>query len=327
MVLVLLVIGIAFIMGLTFLTNATTTTGVALLMQHHAQARQTAESGILLALRSIEETPEWRATRSPGIWIDGMSLLGGTVEITADFTPEAGPQLVNVEDESFEQELAELPTPPTDPPMSGQIGGWEVQRDAAIITGPTVPRVAVVPTPDAPDGGNCALIGFDVAIDGSAVFGQTLTSDLEPRRNYTLRVDIALTAILPLEEGYGFRLLAGGSVVASTEQAVTLEELMSEPDAEAWVEYIDGGDGFLEHALHFLTGADPPTGPLRVELFAESSGLLMEVAFDNVRLEMRSNEPLVLTSVGRSGEASHVTTVRVISALDGSGEIVEWEER
>lgn len=339
-VLVLVVVTIAFVMiaGLIFITSSSTTVGIATVVDDHAQARQIAESGINIIRAYLDRSPDWRDERLSGVWVDGFELLGGRVTISGVFTP-ATESTVAVSDPSFEQTTASLPTPLLNPLMSGAIGGWDVQRTALVETGLTVPTIGTQVSGVATDGVNQAYIAFGVAITGSGIFSQNLGSELEPHHAYEIQVDIGLAGIPPLSSSYGFRLYAGGTLVVSTNEALSLfdsltpEEIQSTAenllnDASEPATLIENllGGSVSEHTLRFVTGSTPTAGELRLELFAESVGVAASVTFDNIRISSSNNEPLRLTSMGRHGNASHTTSVLVTKDISGSSRIVEWTE-
>ncbi len=88
MILVMVAIAVAFILGTTFLATSATITGVARAMDEHAQARQVAESGLSLVKHYLGQTPDWRKRRTPGTWLDRVSIGEGDVTVTALFDPE-----------------------------------------------------------------------------------------------------------------------------------------------------------------------------------------------------------------------------------------------
>lgn len=339
MVLVMLAVAIAFVIGLTFLRASTSVTAIADTMDHHAQARQIAESGLAITMRYVESTPNWRDTRTSGRWVSDLSLLGGAVSVDAAF--DASPaEVVALNDSSFEQQISELANPPISPPMSGVVGGWQVQRTAALETGATVPHIGVTNTPGTTLGANHAFISCSPVVVGSGRFSQTLTTTLQPNRRYELAIDISRSGLALFDSRFGFRLLAGGAVIASTEHAWTSDlqgppnqppnppqEPPTSPEVESLVEVLALSGGFSEYTLSFTTNDEPPSGPLQVELTAESAGLsAIEVAFDNVRLTMAPHTPLVLTATGRHGAASHVVEASVLASDASSLKIVQWSD-
>ena len=88
MILVMTALAVAFILGTTFLATSTTTTGVARAMDEHARARQVAESGLHIVQHYLGQTPDWRQRRTPGTWLDQVSIDDGHVTVTATFDPE-----------------------------------------------------------------------------------------------------------------------------------------------------------------------------------------------------------------------------------------------
>lgn len=334
MILVLVAISIAFVMGLTFMASSASVTGVAQTMHHHAQARQVAESGLTMALNYVQRTPDWRDARSNGAWFTDYALFGGSVSVSGQF-PQFSPIIVN--DPSFEQATGQLANPLLNPPMSGTIGGWEVQRTATVVTGPTVPQIGVIASANATNGSNVASISFGAAVNGTGTFGQTLATSLQPQMSYELSVDILPTGLAIESAGAGFRLLAAGTVVASSEHTATLQlppppggvptppsQPPTAPEVESVTTMLGLSGGFSRYTLHFVTSATVPAGLIRLELYAQSQvGATSSVLFDNVHLNVAPNDPLVLTAVGRHGDASHKVVANVAPA---SVQIVKWSE-
>ncbi len=214
MLLAVVAVGAAFVIGLTFLSSSATTTGVAQNMSDHAQARQVAETTLGMVVRYIEQAPDWRNQRTSGAWITDMSLLGGLATVTGTFDPVPTLDPLAVDDASFEQEIASLPNPLLNPPMSGAIGGWAVQRTAALVTGPTVPLIAVETSADATDGSQLASINFLSSVQSTGLFRQTLAHALEPNTTYALTVDVAKTILAPQLADVEIRVYAGATLIA-----------------------------------------------------------------------------------------------------------------
>jgi HpiC1 cyclase len=316
MLLVLIAIVVAFIVALAFLAGATTTTAVAGVLDRYAQAQRIAESGISLAMRYIEQTADWRTERTSGAWVSDYPLDGGFVSITGTFTTDAQAGSIDVDDPSFENAIGELANPLFSPPMAGTVGGWQLQRTAAFQFGPTVPRIGVRASAAATDGSRIGFVQFVVTVDGSGTLSQTLADALVPNASYALSVDVGRAGLAALLSNYEIRLLAGGTLVASS----------SDPAALSLLD-LDGD--FAQNTIRFTTDDSPPAGAITIELHAQAlAGVVSAVAFDNVRLEIEDPSPLVLTSVGRLDDASHVVQATVQSDTGAATgyRIVEWDE-
>jgi hypothetical protein len=189
------------------------------------------------------------------------------------WVPLAGADIVPINDPSFEQQVGELPNPLINPPLSGTIGGWNLQRSATgAISGLTVPRIGIVASPAATDGSNVARILFIANVAAAGRFTQTLSSGLEPHRRYIFAVDFGTTDGATVLAETHVRLFAGETMVASSDNA-----------SQVRVVDLDGSLNTLE--LRFCTDGTPPAGDLRIELGARSElAIASTVAFDNVRL-------------------------------------------
>lgn len=340
MIYVLIAITLASIGGITLLLGATTTRGAARVIADHAQARQIAETGLAIGSSYAERTPDWREARSPGVWIADYPVLGGRLTLSSEFEPLATPP-IEVNDPSFEAQVATLPTPLLNPPMSGVIGGWSVQRTALVQTGLTVPRIGTRVSVDSTEGSNQAFISFGLSVTGTGTLFQTLGTDLAPNTFYYLAVDIDTEGLPPLDTSFGFRVFAGGTLVASTDEALditdfltpmlediqgTAEDLLENAQEPATLIRTLLGGSTSEYTLAFATDGTPPAGAVRLELFAESVGLASTVAFDHIRLDAVSNDPPLLTALGRKGEGSHAISAWMVRDLAGSYRVVVWEE-
>jgi hypothetical protein len=142
-----------------------------------------------------------------------------------------------------------------------------------------------------------------------------------------------------MDASFGFRLYAGDTLLATTEEALTsfedmtpeeveenAEELQEDAEEPATLAERTLAGGGSEYTLRFITSEDPTPGPLVIELFAESVGISSEIAFDNVRLRTTSNEVVRLTASGRRGVASHASVAGIVSDLAGRIRLVEWTE-
>lgn len=338
MILALIVVAISFVVGLTFLATSTTAMGTSRILIDHSKSRQIAESGIEMTLGYIEQSPDWLETVSPGILLEDYPINDGTLTVEADFSAVAldDPSLINF---SFEDDTAWLSTPALFPPMSGSIGGWNIERTALVQTGLTVPLIGMVPSAFATDGTNAAIINFSVLITGGVTLSQTLSESLEPNTLYEISADISNGSRLAFS-AYGFRLFAGSDLVASSAHASTLEIPSvigvhpDDPDTppgpnecESLLSYIGLVPGNpSKHTLTFTTDESPLSGFLTLELYAYSTGLLASITFDNISIAVRNNNPVEITAIGVAEDSSHVITAQVISQIDGSTQIVQWNE-
>lgn len=315
LILVMMSIAVAAVIGLTFLNGSATLTAIAGTMNDHAQARQIAESAAAMAVRYVEQTPDWHTRRTSGPWISDFALHGGHCSVTAAFDPADVAGVLPLNDASFEMTTGQLSNPVLFPPMSGAIGGWTVQRTAAVQTGATVPRVGVAASAFATDGHHLALVEFPLSVIGSATFSQTLAETLEPDSAYTLEVDAGRAGLALVLANVQIRVYAGGTLLASSADPSLLTLLDLDGD-------------FKTYVLRFDTDSHPPAGNLRVELHAESLlGVLSGAAFDDVRLTRLPTDPLVLTATARYGDAGHRVTVSVYPAAGaGHASIVQWTE-
>jgi hypothetical protein len=79
--LVLCALALAVVIGLAFLTTASTSTPLAKTADERLQARLAAESGMAIAMSYLEHDPDWRANRPNGLWCAGQAVPGGTVDL------------------------------------------------------------------------------------------------------------------------------------------------------------------------------------------------------------------------------------------------------
>ncbi len=335
-VLALVAVAIGFAMGFMFVASAATLTGTATLMNSHAQARQIAESGVMMALRYIEANDNWRDARTSGTWVSDLDVLGGNVTISAEYDDSLMTGTIAVPNASFEAATGQLANPLLNPPMSGAVGGWTLTRTALLPTNLTVPSVGVRASGTASDGAREAFISFNLSVVGGATISRELAPSVQPETQYDVTVDIAVTGFVMLQRDYGFRIKAGSTVIAATEHAWTLQlpalpqiDLQApeipplEPELNALLETLILNNGYAQYHMQFTTTDDPPAGPLTLELFANSIGLIAQAAFDNVRLEMTADGPLLLTAVAHHGDASSRVSATVRPA---DGTIVAWSE-
>jgi len=316
LVLVIFCVAIATVIGVTFLTGSATVTAVTETMTHHAQARQIAESGVMLAVRYVEQTPDWHAHRDSGVWVSEYAIDGGTCTVTGTFDAGSVAGVVTVGNASFEQATGQLATPVLNPPMSGTIGGWSVQRTALVhLLGATVPLIGVTNSAAATDGGRVGYIQFPLSIAGTATFRRTLADELDPDSAYTLKVDTGTGGLALLLADVQVRVYAGATLVASSSDPTLLTIL-------------DLAGTSKQYTLSFATDGNPPAGNVSIELHAQSLvGAVSAAVFDHVRFTREPTEPLVLTATAHYGDASHRVTAQVFpSAETGPASIVKWTE-
>ncbi len=341
MILVMLAVAMATVLGLTFLASSTTVTDISQTLIHHAKARQIAESGLANAIKYIQVTPNWRDTRQAGLWFDRLPLFTGNTSVSAKFDSAA---LQQIQNSSFEQQVAQLATPFINPPMSGTIAGWLLQRTALVTTGPTVPTIGFAVSASSTQGQQQAFINFGATVNGSATFEQQLAISLLPNRTYDLSVDIKPTGFPALSSNIGFRVLVGGSVFASTATASTLQlptdpsqvptlpsQLPNPPEVASIVQFIQLNSGYSNRTLRFATNSSPPPGLISIQLFAASIGIAAGVSFDNIRLSIEPDALLLLTSTGRFDNASAIVQAAISTGIDTNGtvraNVVGWSDQ
>lgn len=332
---VMLTLAIALMAAASFLTAARTGVSTTVVMEDFAASRAATDAGVAMVLRCVREhgTDE---LPPDGLWIDGLPLCGAVlaVEVDRPETADLGPS-----NPSFEQQAGSLAQPLLNPPMSGAIGGWTLARTALVHTGVTVPSMGIVDSGSASDGSRVARAAYTVSVSGTAVFSRDVGGLLEAGRIYSVEVDI-LASGLPLMSGYGVRIVAGGALVASTDEALLitdalpLDELLADAGAlldaaalPATLRRVLVGGGWERHTLTFASGGAPPAGPVRIELFTELAGLLCEVRFDNVSFTSDPSDPWVITATAVRGDAAHRVRAEAAEHLDGSFTIDAWEER
>jgi hypothetical protein len=82
--LVLIAMAIAIILGMCFLTSASTATSLSTAADQRLHARMIAESGLSIALGYIESDRDWRTTRSNGVWVTSQAFDGGTFTVSGE---------------------------------------------------------------------------------------------------------------------------------------------------------------------------------------------------------------------------------------------------
>lgn len=331
---------VALIGGASVLFTASAQHSGTVLVRKHALARLATESALTAAIAHIEHDPDWINQASLGVWHQEIDIDGVPVDIEVTMPGLAGPP-VSIQDPSFETQIATLPTPLFSPPMSGVIGGWRVSRTALVQTGLTVPNIGTRLSVNATDGTAHAFISFGASVSGSGKFTQTIDDALIPNAIYQLSADILPNGLPPIDSSFGMRLYADNVLVASTQEALVLvdglggllQDLLG--DAQALLDQallpatllrtlLSGSTS--RYTLTFETPDVVPPGEVRLELFAESVGLLTSVAFDNIHLEVLSNEPMTISAIGSVDGAGHRVDVRAIRDMTGRCMIVRWDE-
>lgn len=336
LLLTLIAIGIGFVLGFMFVASSATARGNAMMMQQHAQARQCAESAMRATIEHIRATPNWRSTYVPGLWLDDVAVLAGTVDVSATYDPSLASGDIAIGNASFELSTGSLSTPLLFPPMSGTLGGWSVVRTALVETGATVPLIGMRASATATDGSNEAFITFGLSITGSGTFTRTVAAGLQPNTRYEFTVDARASGIVILDGDVGFRVLAGSAVIASTEHSWTLAlpalpaDLPTEPlvgptglEFESLLTIFSLSNNYAEYTLTFETGDSPPAGSVNVQLFAQSAGVASWASFDNLRMAMTASDPVVITGIAHQGDASYSVTATVDPS---TGSIIAWDE-
>lgn len=81
MLVVLIAVGVATILALSFLASQGPTSVVAKNIDRKAKARQIAESALKMAIDYVNEDADWRTDKTNGQWMSATSLDGGTFEL------------------------------------------------------------------------------------------------------------------------------------------------------------------------------------------------------------------------------------------------------
>src|SRR5688500_1916522 len=79
--LVLLVVGVAVVLGLVFLSAGATAAPVSRMVDERLKARMIAESGLDMTLAHLRRGTGWRAARTDGQWVTRQPFDGGTFSI------------------------------------------------------------------------------------------------------------------------------------------------------------------------------------------------------------------------------------------------------
>ena len=84
MVLVMITVGMAVVLGLSFLNAQTTSGQMSQNITKLASARAIAESGLTMAFAHINADANWRTNLQTGTWVTSQAFAGGTFSITAE---------------------------------------------------------------------------------------------------------------------------------------------------------------------------------------------------------------------------------------------------
>lgn len=337
MLLVVGAVGIALLASVGFMASGTPLYSYEKHALSQAQARMAAESAIDHVMMQASINHIWTAELDTGEWQGAISIDGVSVDLQVELdTDDTG--TIDLDNSSFEDQVGSLANPLFGPPMHGNVGGWTLSRQALASTGLTVPRVGIRASGSATDGSNQAYVTFVAALVGSGTVSKELSGDLEPNAGYTATVDIGASSLPILEDNAWIELYAGSTLVATTREAAVLLDLADLEDVLA------DADDLLETALcpavlirtligssvstcelRFQTDGSPPDGELRIELHAESLGLLSEVTFDNVRFS-RTDLPYSVNAKAKHGKASHEILARYRKDWAGKTQIIGWVE-
>lgn len=301
------------------------------------QARMTAESAVDHARMQLIANQEWSSRLEDGAWEGQISIDGQPVDMRVEFMSETDAG-IEVQNHSFEEGTGALSNPLFNPPMQGVVGGWTLKRRALAGTGLTVPRVGVRNSARATDGSREAYVTFVAALVGSGTVSRTLQQELESEATYAVSVDIGASSLPILEDSAWFELYAGETLLASSREAGVLLDLsdlgevledatsllnIAEYPAVLIRTLVDTNKYTCE--LRFQTDSSVPSEPLRLEMHAQSLGILSEVTFDNVRVA-RTDTPVTIRAQSKMDKASHVVVANVRRLWTGETQIIGWEE-
>lgn len=82
--LVLMALAVSVILGMCFLTSASTATQLSAAVDHRLRARMIAEAGLAITLTYIETDHNWRTERENGPWLAAHELDGGTFTVAGE---------------------------------------------------------------------------------------------------------------------------------------------------------------------------------------------------------------------------------------------------
>ena len=136
--LVLIALAVAIILGMCFLTSASTSTALSTAADQRLHARMIAESGLSMALSEIETNRDWRTQRTNGTWVTNQPFDGGTftVEVQDGNSIDATGAVVGDSD---------LSDDPSEPVVVSSFGDYQGTRHVAraVRYAPRTPGIAV----------------------------------------------------------------------------------------------------------------------------------------------------------------------------------------
>ena len=112
LVLVMIAVAVATILSLTFVIAQGTSHGIAQNVQHHAQARHIAESGLAMTIVHVQNTLDWRTVHPNGQWVVDEAFAGGSFSVTGADGDETGGD-------------GDLTDDPTDPLLLRIVGSYQ----------------------------------------------------------------------------------------------------------------------------------------------------------------------------------------------------------
>lgn len=83
LLLVVISMGMATILGMTFLAAQSTSTTASRNIEHHTHARYIAETGLTQAISYIRRNDDWRSEKGQGIWAEDIAFEGGQFTVSA----------------------------------------------------------------------------------------------------------------------------------------------------------------------------------------------------------------------------------------------------
>lgn len=337
MVLVVGAITIAMLAALAFMAGASPLYSYAEHTESKSRTRLLAESAVDHVLAQVALNPQWFEVCMDETWESSIDFEGAPVSVCVERVGDDS-DTIEVPNASFELQTGSLANPLFNPPMSGILGGWGLERTALAGTGLTVPRIGVRSSASATEGDQHAHITFVASLIASGSFSRDLVGELEPNASYAVLVDIGATNLPVLENNTWFELYAGSTLLVSSRQACVIAdqgdigELLDKAlDALESAIYpcvllrtlLDSSTATCE--LRFQTDSDPPKDTLRIDLHAESLGILSEVTFDNIRV-VRTDAPFTITAYAEHGRADHTLEVTARRDWTGACTITGWRE-
>lgn len=337
MVLVVGAITITMLAAMAFMVGASPLYAYAEHTESKSHARLLAESAVDHVLAQVVLNPQWFEECMDETWESSIEFEGTPVSVRVGRVEDEH-DTIEVPNASFELQTGSLANPLFNPPMSGFLGGWALKRTAIAGTGLTVPRVGVRSSASATEGDQHAHITFVASLIASGSFSRELVGELEPNASYAVLVDIGATSLPVLEDNAWFELYAGSTLLISSRQACVLADLGDV--GELLEKALDALDSAIYPCvllrtlldtstatceLRFQTDDEPPTDTLRIELHAESLGLLSEVTFDNIRI-LRTDIPFTVSAFAEHGRADHALEVSARRDWTGDCTIIGWRE-